>query len=116
MRRLMPMNRNVLIAGAAIALFSTPTLAAKPCRAANGHFVKCGTVAATTTTTTGMMKTGTMKTGTMKTGMMKTGATAPGPMSSTKTAPTMTKTTTKTVRCRANNKFAKCGTPGAKPM
>lgn len=43
------MIRNMMLAAASIALFSTPALAA-PCRDAKGKFIKCATAAPAKTT------------------------------------------------------------------
>jgi hypothetical protein len=80
------MIRNALFAAASIALLvGTPSFAANSCRDAHGRFTKC-------------------------------------PGTAAKPAPVVKKTVTaklapaaKPVHCKLNGKFAKCGTPGAKP-
>ena len=82
------MIRKALFAAASIAMLAgTPSFAAKPCRDAHGRFAKCPAAAvAAKPTSVAKVK----------------------PAARTAAAP-------KGVHCKLNGKFAKCGTPGAKP-
>ena len=93
------MTRTFLIAAASAMLFAggTPAYAAAPCKDAHGKFMKCPPAMAAKPTMTAV-------------------AAKPG-MTAVKTTRVSTRTTvsSKTNHCRLNGKFAKCGTPGAKP-